>query len=55
MKLRVLMIGPYPLFLVIYFGALSLVSPTWYGSTRDSVSRVLVRLAVRARGVVCVG
>ena len=37
------------LFSVVYIGALRLISPTWYGSIRDVVVRVLARLADRAR------
>jgi O-antigen/teichoic acid export membrane protein len=37
------------LFSVVYIGALRLISPTWYGSVRDVVVRVLARLADRAR------
>src|SRR5271156_99798 len=37
------------LFSVVYIGALRLISPTWYGSIRDVVVRVLAKLADRAR------
>jgi O-antigen/teichoic acid export membrane protein len=37
------------LFSVVYIGALRLISPTWYGSVRDVVVRVLAKLADRAR------
>jgi O-antigen/teichoic acid export membrane protein len=37
------------LFSVVYIGALRLISPTWYGSIRDVVARVLAKLADRAR------
>jgi O-antigen/teichoic acid export membrane protein len=37
------------LFSIVYVGALRLISPTWYGSIRDVVVRVLARLADRAR------
>ena len=37
------------LFSVVYIGALRLISPTWYGSIRDVVARVLARLPDRAR------
>jgi PST family polysaccharide transporter len=40
------------LFSVVYIGALRLISPTWYGSIRDVVVRVLARLADRARRLV---
>ena len=40
------------LFSVVYIGALRLISPTWYGSIRDVVVRVLARLADRARPLV---
>jgi O-antigen/teichoic acid export membrane protein len=37
------------LFSVVYIGALRLISPTWYGSVRDVVVRVLAKLTDRAR------
>ena len=37
------------LFSVVYIGALRLISPTWYGSIRDVVVRVLAKLADRTR------
>ncbi len=37
------------LFSAVYIGALRLISPTWYGSIRDVVARVLAKLADRAR------
>jgi PST family polysaccharide transporter len=37
------------LFSVVYIGVLRLISPTWYGSIRDLVVRVLAKLADRAR------
>src|SRR5574337_144633 len=37
------------LFSVVYICALRLISPTWYGSIRDVVVRVLAKLADRAR------
>ena len=37
------------LFSVVYIGALRLISPTWYGSIRDVVVRVLAKLTDRAR------
>ncbi len=40
------------LFSVVYIGALRLISPTWYGSIRDVVVRVLAKLADRARRLV---
>jgi len=40
------------LFSVVYIGALRLISPTWYGSIRDVVERVLAKLADRARRLV---
>jgi O-antigen/teichoic acid export membrane protein len=40
------------LFSVVYIGALRLISPTWYGSIRDVVVRVLAMLADRARRLV---
>ena len=40
------------LFSVVYIGALRLISPTWYGSIRDLVVRVLAKLADRARSLV---
>jgi PST family polysaccharide transporter len=40
------------LFSVVYIGALRLISPTWYGSIRDVVVRVLARLADPARRLV---
>ena len=37
------------LFSVVYIGALRLISPTWYGSIRDVVVRVLAKVADRGR------
>jgi PST family polysaccharide transporter len=47
-----LIIAECVLFSVVYIGALRLTSPTWYGSIRDVVVRVLAKLADRARRLV---